>query len=189
MAGIWFTADTHFGHKAMARTGKGWRPFDTVDEHDAVLIENWNRVVRPGDTVYHLGDVGLGDDNYTLDCIAQCHGTKHLISGNHDSVWPGHRNYAERMSDWMTEFESIQPFARRRLGKGENYLLSHFPYEGDRVCDRYTQFRLRDEGLRLLHGHVHDEWAERGRMLNVGVDVRLWRPISLNEVVGIWRSE
>jgi len=41
-------------------------------------------------------------------------------------------------------------------------LLSHFPYGGDSHDeDRYAQFRLRGEGIPLLHGHVHEPFRER----------------------------
>ena len=34
--------------------------------------------------------------------------------------------------------------------------LSHFPYDGDfHDGDRYTEFRLEDKGVPLIHGHVH----------------------------------
>jgi calcineurin-like phosphoesterase family protein len=54
---IWFTADHHFGHANILRYCK--RPFADVEEMNAALVENWNRVVTKGDTVYHLGDLFL----------------------------------------------------------------------------------------------------------------------------------
>lgn len=186
MSDVWFTADTHFGHEAMAATGKGWRPFATVEEHDAHLIQEWNALVKPTDQVWHLGDVGMGDERDVLDVIGKLNGAKHLITGNHDPVWPGHRNSHKHQELWMGFFDSVQTFARRRIGRGAEFLLSHFPYDGDHVgAERYTPYRLRDAGLWLLHGHVHDEWARRGRQVNVGVDVRYWRPVNLDEVRAI----
>jgi calcineurin-like phosphoesterase family protein len=183
MGEVWFTADTHFSHRAMARDGKGWRPFDTVTEHDEYLIEQWNKTVRPDDQVWHLGDVGLGSEHYVLDCVLRLNGTKHLIAGNHDPVWPGHRHSYKSQRDWLEVFSSVQAFARRRLAKGEDVLLSHFPYTGDHHAEeRYSEYRLHDTGLPLLHGHVHREWSVRGRQINVGVDVHEWRPITLGEV-------
>lgn len=183
MGEVWFTADTHFGHRAMARDGKGWRPFDTVLEHDEHLIAQWNKVVRPGDQVWHLGDVGLASEQYVFACLGRLHGTKHLIAGNHDPVWPGHRESYKHQRDWLSVFDSVQAFARRRISKATYVLLSHFPYAGDhRDEERYTEYRLRDTGLPLLHGHVHGEWSVRGQQINVGVDVHDWRPIALSEV-------
>ena len=39
---IWFTSDTHFGHKEIIRfTG---RPFASVEEMDRELIRRWNEI-------------------------------------------------------------------------------------------------------------------------------------------------
>ena len=54
----WFVSDTHFSHTNIIRyTG---RPFQSVNEMDERLIENWNALVEPQDTVFFLGDFGLG---------------------------------------------------------------------------------------------------------------------------------
>ena len=52
-----FTADHHFDHVNIIRFGQ--RPFGDVQEMNEALIENRNRAVRPGDTVYHFGDIFL----------------------------------------------------------------------------------------------------------------------------------
>lgn len=54
---IWFTADTHFGHKNILEYSA--RPFSTVEEMDEALISNWNNKVASDDEIYHLGDVAL----------------------------------------------------------------------------------------------------------------------------------
>jgi calcineurin-like phosphoesterase family protein len=74
--------------------------------------------------------------------------------------------------------EVIQgPFRLRRPGL--NVLLSHFPYAGDSGDnDRYVTQRPADFGYWLLHGHVHEKWRQRGRMINVGVDAWAGRPVS-----------
>jgi len=51
------------------------------------------------------------------------------------------------------------------------------------VGDRYAQFRLRDEGIPLLHGHVHESFRERRTKkgtwgINVGVDWWGYAPVS-----------
>lgn len=193
MSNVWLTADTHFAHRAMALEGvgaKGWRPFTTIDEHDEVLIENWNKAVRADDHVWHLGDVGMGSEDQILATVGKLNGHKHLIAGNHDKPWPGHRDAHMHQRWWLREFESVQAFARRRLPGNQNFMLSHMPYAGDHVDqERYGQYRLRDEGLWLAHGHVHDTWAVRGRQVNVGVDVRDWAPMHLDELVAIMAGE
>jgi calcineurin-like phosphoesterase family protein/diadenosine tetraphosphate (Ap4A) HIT family hydrolase len=182
VADVWFTSDTHFGHRAMI--DRGWRPqYASVADMNADLIDRWNTSVRPADTVWHLGDWGLGPAAEHLAILARLHGTIHLVTGNHDKPWPGNRDAHKHQAAWIRAgFASVQAFARRRIA-GQQVLLSHFPYEGDHTGqDRADQYRLRDLGLPLLHGHVHDEWRIRGRQLNVGVDVHDFRPVHLDEV-------
>jgi calcineurin-like phosphoesterase family protein len=58
-------------------------------------------------------------------------------------------------------------------------LACHFPYRGDsHDQDRYVEHRPVDEGAWLLHGHVHERWRVLDRMINVGVDVWDYRPVS-----------
>ena len=58
---IFFTADMHFGHENMISfvdyNGQKIRPFNTCQECDELMIENWNSVVRPQDKIYVLGDI------------------------------------------------------------------------------------------------------------------------------------
>lgn len=184
MAELWLTADTHFFHRSMPRDGKGWRArYADVDEMNTDLIERWNATVRPADTVWHLGDFALGDPADFLPLVGRLHGTIHLVAGNHDEVWSGHRGAHKHQRAWiMAGFASIQAYARLRIA-GRSVLLAHLPYLGDHLEEeRYQQYRLRDRGLPLLCGHVHDAWAVSGRQFNVGVDVRQMRPVNVDEV-------
>lgn len=181
MADVWLTADTHFSHRSMVE--RGWRPqYPTVAEMDADLIDRWNSTVHPGDVVWHLGDFALGGARRALELVGVLHGTIHVIAGNHDPVWPARRDSHKHQAVWLAAgFASVQAFARRRLPGGQQVLLSHFPYEGDhRDEERHPEYRLRDTGLPLLHGHVHEAWRIRGRQINVGVDVRGWAPVHLD---------
>lgn len=185
MSDVWFTADTHFGHKAMI--ANGWRPqYGSTDEMDADLIDRWNTTVRPDDVVWHLGDFGMGPARLFLPIVAQLHGTIHLIAGNHDAPWSGMRDSHKAQPVWLAAgFASIQAFARRRIN-GTNVLLSHFPYDGDHTDeDRAEGYRMRDTGLPLIHGHVHDAWHIRGQQINVGVDVWDFQPAHIDAVAGL----
>lgn len=189
MSRLWFTADHHFGHVNMTAQGKGWRPFDTVQEHDEHLIWAWNQRVKPGDTVWHLGDVGMGSTMGTFDCLRRLNGTKHLVAGNHDPCWPGHRGSHTHQREWLEVFASVQSCARIKPGRGPDWLLSHFPYHGDQWADdRHKAFRLTDTGSPLLHGHVHTQWTQKGLQLNVGVDQHQWGPVPIEEVLERFRN-
>jgi len=192
MGGAWFTSDTHFNHAMVA----GLRGFASAEEHNEAVIVNWNAAVSRDDIVWHLGDVGMRKP--FLPLIKRLNGTIHLVAGNHDAVWPGHRDAFRHQREWLEVFASVQPFARRRLG-GHHVLLSHFPYAGDHTeQDRHLQYRLRDEGAWLLHGHTHGkermtftecpfvpfrgEPAWRGRQVHVGLDAWDLRPAAAHEV-------
>lgn len=168
MSTIFYTSDTHFGHRMVASL-RGFG--DDVAAHDRELVARWNAVVGPEDHVWHLGDVTLAPLANVRETVEQLNGTIHLVLGNHDRPWPGHRNAHKHQREWLDVFASVQPFARRKINSRQ-VLMCHFPYSGDHTGEqRYTQYRLPDEGLPLVHGHVHDAWRQRGWQINVGVDV------------------
>jgi calcineurin-like phosphoesterase family protein len=79
----------------------------------------------------------------------------------------------------------VQPFARRKVN-GVNVLLSHFPYAADRGPARYMQYRLRDEGEWLLHGHTHGkERFHDQREIHIGVDAWDLRPVPVEDIAKI----
>lgn len=166
MSRVWFTADLHLGHALVA----GHRGFPDTGSHDEAICLTWRLQVGPQDQVWVLGDVALAGLDEALSLIAELPGTKHLVPGNHDACHPMHRNAHKRQARFLRVFHSVQPFARIRLN-GRYVLLSHFPYRADRTAQvRYSQYRLPDEGLPLLHGHTHSAERLRGRELHVGLD-------------------
>jgi calcineurin-like phosphoesterase family protein len=180
MSDVWFTSDTHFSHRLVARL----RGYDDVEAYNDLLVRNWNEVVGKDDVVWHLGDVGLGRDSVVLDQVRRLNGRVQLVTGNHDPCWPAHRRARVAQRAWMQVFESVQAFAKIKLGQRE-VLMSHFPYQGDHTAeDRYSQFRLRDEGLWLLHGHVHSPEKSNGypHQLHVGLDAWDLHPVDLGTV-------
>jgi calcineurin-like phosphoesterase family protein len=55
-----FTADPHFQHANIIKYCG--RPFKDINEHDEMLIVNWNSVIMPDDLIYIVGDFGFGDE-------------------------------------------------------------------------------------------------------------------------------
>lgn len=175
---VWFTSDLHIGHRLVA----GTRGFDAADEHDAALAAEWRSRVRHSDHVWVLGDLAVSSPARALGWIADLPGIKHLVSGNHDKCHPMHRDAHNWQRRYLEVFASVQPFARRKIA-GLDVLLSHFPYLVDREEPRYMQYRLRDEGAWLLHGHLHvAERTTSEREIHVGVDAWELAPVSLDTI-------
>ena len=175
----WFTADLHFGHANII--GYSGRPFADADAMNLALIERWNASIHTSDTVWVLGDVALGHIEETLALVTVLNGRKLLLAGNHDRCWAGHGQRAER---W-TERYLAAGFAEVHQGQskitvGDHRVLTcHFPYQGDsHDHDRFVEQRPVDQGAWLLHGHVHERWRQRGRMINVGVDAWACGPVN-----------
>lgn len=68
-------------------------------------------------------------------------------------------------------------------------LLCHMPIRGDsHEEERYAEHRptwgdVEEAGARWqIHGHVHEKWRVRDRMINVGVDVWDFRPVSAAQI-------
>lgn len=182
----WFTADLHLGHQNIIRYCD--RPFDDVEAMNRALVGRWNEVVDEDDVVWVLGDFALGRIAETLPLAGALHGRKVLLAGNHDRCWHGHGRRVEEWTDRYLEagFDEIVQGSSTMDIDGTTVRLCHFPYRGDsHGQDRYLDHRPVDGGDWLLHGHVHERWAQHGRMVNVGVDARRFGPISETEVAAI----
>ena len=157
---IWFTADTHFNHKKMYD-----RPFSDIGEHDAELMKNWNSCVRPGDTVYVIGDFIWYKTNFEA-YLEQLNGEIHLIPGDHDSAL---------LESSAIGNVIVHDLIHEVRARGIDIILCHWPL---------AIWPKSHYGSIHLHGHLHSvsipQW---GRRMNVGVDVNNYFPISLDEVV------
>ncbi len=174
----WFTSDLHFGHANIIRYCD--RPFADVDEMDMALVERWNETVAPDDTVWVLGDVALGRITESLALIDELNGTKLLLAGNHDRCWSGHGRRAEGWTERYLDagFTAVEQGSLNLAIGSFDVLACHFPYRGDsHDHDRYVDERPVDAGEWLVHGHVHERWRQRGRMINVGSDAWDFRPV------------
>jgi len=83
-----FVSDTHFGH-AHILSGRmlAPRPFASIEEHDETLISRWNAVVRPEDTVWHLGDFCYRcPEARARSVFRRLVGQRRLVRGNHDKI-------------------------------------------------------------------------------------------------------
>jgi len=145
------TSDLHFGHRNIIRIGKG-RPFDSIQEHDEALIENWNSVVKPGDLVYVLGDLSI---ETTIDEIrkplSRLNGAKHLILGNHDRKKIHLQLRDENLWQSVREYGSIKFDAAD--GTKVFIRMMHFPileFDG-----AFKNYRCKEKYIHC-YGHIHN---------------------------------
>lgn len=177
MSVVYYHSDWHFNHAFVAST----RGYDTAEAHDEWLIRNINSTVTKRDHLWVLGDVFMGSVTEGLKQIARVNGIKHLVLGNHDAAHPMHKGSHSKQRRFLEVFESVHLHEQHTIN-GRKVNLSHFPYSGDHYDkDRYEQWRLRDEGLWLINGHVHHAWPVSGRQINVGVDYRHF-PVPLERI-------
>jgi len=160
-----FTSDTHWHHRNII--GYCMRPFvfddgqPDIDRMDTEMIKRWNEVVGVDDLVYHLGDFAFGSVDSIHRVREQLHGKIHLILGNHDR----HSKSAYRRVGFIEVSRSLS-FSL----DGQRLILQHHP----EPCP--PQYDL------MLCGHIHERWARQDKCINVGVDVRDFRPVSLSQL-------
>ncbi|HZJ06438.1 MAG TPA: hypothetical protein VFD59_13325 [Nocardioidaceae bacterium] len=175
----YFTADLHLGHRNII--DYSGRPFRDADQMDGALIERWNSTVAPQDEVIVLGDFAMGRIKETLPIAGVLNGRKVLLVGNHDRCWHGHKKGVDAASDRYLDagFDEIWQGSVELGVGGTRVVACHFPYRGDSYDhDRYVSHRPADAGAWLLHGHVHERWKVRERMINAGVDVWDYAPVA-----------
>ncbi|QAU06700.1 MRE11 double-strand break repair endo/exonuclease [Gordonia phage WilliamBoone] len=166
---IYFTADLHLGHEKVELeraplVRRSWRcaPRRVGMRHDMVIFRNLCNLLTKRDQLWILGDLSAGGSQAQRDALAvlaqvrrETGAELHLIPGNHDGCHPQFRTAKKWWPEYLEVFDTIMPFASRKIA-GQNVCLSHYPYYGDHTSeDRHPQWRLRDEGRWLLHGHTH----------------------------------
>lgn len=168
---LYFTSDTHFLQKSIITHCN--RPFKDVFEMNEVLIDNWNSVISPNDTVYHLGDFSLSKVNSVcandlLKIFKRLNGHKNLIEGNHD--------YKKvKKLPWA----SVKSYDKLKIGN-KFIVLFHYPI---------LSWDRKSYGSIMLHGHGHGELnADIPNLLDVGTDCHNYTPISLDQVFIVYRG-
>ena len=165
---VWFTADTHFGHKNILNYC--YRPFYTIEEHDKVLMHYLMQTVQSGDTLWHLGDFSLCSRERRIELIKVILSRDidlRILRGNHDRSF-GH------IRQWLGTDKVIYGQAETTLGP-YSVMLHHWPQTYNGIT---------------LHGHVHDMYGKLHHCeqasasspfkcrIDVGVDSWNYAPVS-----------
>ena len=169
MSRVFFSSDTHFGHSddifVVPKRG-----ISSIEDHNRLVIENWNSVVTSDDEVYHLGDIIVSKtfDSY-IECVGKLNGRIHIIKGNHDTK--AKLAAISKLSNIVDVNESLD------LSFGEyDFKVVHRP--------------LKEEGPKdyiCLCGHTHTSdpfqlWDKYG-CYNVGLDAHGLKPVLVEEII------
>ncbi len=160
----YFSSDWHLGHKNILQYDN--RPFKTIEEHDAKILENYNSVVGENDTFYFLGDFALGHFKNAENILRQMNGKKFFILGNHDEK-PMQRMY-------------------RNYGTVLGNLYEIEPHEQKIVICHYSMrvWRGNHKGNWHLFGHSHGslDHLPNGKSFDVAINKSNYFPLSFDTV-------
>ncbi len=172
----YFTSDIHESHDKIRFYSN--RPYQSVEEMNAALIENINRTVKKNDTLWHLGDLSFGTIQTAITFLNSLNVTDiRLILGNHDSNLITHRNELVNSTNvtLMSTYEEIK-IDKRKI------VLCHYPFRS------WNGMYSRGKPSYALHGHCHGELQPYGKSVDVGVDSPFvlgrceYRPFSFEEI-------
>ena len=167
---IYFIADPHLGHENILKLCS--RPFPDIETMNETIIAAWNDRVTGNDTVYILGDLfyRCADPEPILRRLK---GKKHLVEGNPDISWMEN----ERLLGYFVSVDEMLV-----VTDGEQQLiLCHYP----------LLTWKRQKHSYMIHGHIHDNTGDdffplivaRERLLNAGVEINGYRPVTFDELV------
>ena len=171
MAGnIWVISDTHFNHSNILtssdKVGKPVRAFSSVEEMNETMIDRWNSVVKPGDKVYHLGDVFFGDKEAFSKLWPRLNGSKRLVVGNHDDV------------KYLSGGAFFKKVFMWRAFRDFGLLMTHVPVHES------TLGEVRFDGRQVInvHGHIHQNPSPEGPYRCVCVEQTNYTPVHIEEL-------
>ena len=196
---LWFTSDTHFGHKNILKycynsrkvsfvdgrespvnifTENGADPKQYLEEHNEFLINRWNESIEPGDTVYHLGDFSYLKEEECIKLIERLNGNIHLIEGNHDKAMS---SKVRAKFQWVKQMYELRVFDPE-MDVYQYIIMCHFPFES---------WDKKYHGSWHCHGHSHGllPSANNQARLDVGVDCNDLRPFSYEQIKEIMTTK
>lgn len=190
MKNLYFTSDTHFGHKNIIRYSN--RPFADVDEMNTTIINNINAKCPADAILYHFGDFGFGDEQFCSDILDRINCKVIFLDGNHDKPMRSQKvrskfNPVTMFKSWVRSpvrdglVQEMVPCVELKVKdpdapRGEQLIvMCHYPM---------LQWNKAHHGSWMLHGHCHGslKYPFPARILDVGVDPCGYWPISYNEV-------
>lgn len=154
MSVVYLLSDPHFGHTSMAQK----RGFNSVEEHDNYIIDNWNSVVTKRDKVYLLGDITMEKSNYEI--LRRLRGDITVVLGNHDKP-----NHVRQLLLYVSHVAGAIKY--------KDTILTHIPIHPIEI----DRFRLN------IHGHTHEKNVDHPKYVNVSCEVLDYTPIKFTDII------
>ena len=180
MSRIFISSDFHFSHRNLCVGTSLWpdksgcRDFQTVEDHDATILNNINTLVMPEDTLWILGDFSVGSQSMGLSKeqayikyrnLIRCKDIKYIV-GNH----------------------SLNKKKLRELGIfSEVHDYYELMYKKKMICLMHYQIHTWNsmhKGSYHLFAHSHScPKIVRGRSCDIGLDGNNFKPYLLDDIL------
>ena len=170
---VWFTSDLHFWHKNICKYCN--RPYESVEEMNEAIIQNWNAVVKDDDIVFVTGDLGFCGIEKLKPLLERLKGKKYLIQGNHDSDKVVFKLVEGNIFEDSYKLTTITITGDEEIPE-QMITLCHFP-----MIDWYNK----EKGAWMVHGHQHQLPETPSCSVlhwDVGLDKNHMTPISFEQL-------
>jgi calcineurin-like phosphoesterase family protein len=196
-----FMGDSHYGHANIIQYSKRpqYRESDYVikdgrqvwiapvvkrarrDEMDAFLIARHNSVVKPSDTVWHVGDFCFGSTADVIRYFRQLNGNFNILYGNHDESLRNFASIIHLYDDLKNRIKFLGDYAEINV-QGQDIVLMHYAM---RVWNGSHH------GVWQLYGHSHGSLPDDPHALSfdVGLDCHNYYPVSFEQVKAIMATK
>lgn len=140
--------------------------------------------MQPEDTVYHLGDVMLNDNEHGMKCLSRLNGKIIIIPGNHDTnARLTLYKTLPNIKVLTTEIEDLSAAAAILKYRKYTFYLSHHPTMTSNLdADKPIKARLIN-----LAGHVHTknkfEDMEKGLIYHIELDAQNNYPVNIEHII------
>lgn len=168
----YITSDLHLGHnQPFVYEPRG---FSSIEEHDAAIIENINKVVGENDILYILGDLMLNDNENGINHLKQINCRNiFIVRGNHDT------NSRLELYAALPNF-TVLGHAELIKHKKWNFMLSHYPMATSNLDDEKKPF------CRVWnccgHSHTNEKFDKLTNSIHCELDAWNNYPVEIEQI-------
>ena len=166
---VFFVSDLHYNAQRTIDISK--RPFNSLQELNKTLINNWNKTVSKDDIVYILGDFG---DFWYAQFL---NGYKVFCKGNYERGYYTDE-YLNQFFDCVVK-DDILPMIISHKGKVYELLMTHEPMN---FSEEVRNAPLEPYKINLF-GHIHKLCLVKRFGYNVSCDCHNYTPISIDDIL------